>query len=274
MENCLKALLGGGPMKFWRIWKGWFKLELSAEMAYRLNFLLKAIAFITFDFFGPILALVVYSVSKGLPGWSFEEFLLLQGTFILSTGLLHLFFMRFAVRVIDNVREGTYDIMLVKPANPLLLSIANGSDIDGLPRTIVGASIAAYSLIKMGWAFDIVHLFSYCMLILAALLFLLSLQVIIAAMSFLFVKSFTLWNIVDVLTDIGKNPITVFGPMGMLIFTFVLPIGLVAFYPASAILGKIAPLQIFEVVVVALAFFGFSALLWNLGIRKYASAGG
>lgn len=261
-------------MKFWRIWKGWFKLELAAEMTYRFNFFLKTIAFVIFDMFGPILAMVIYNVSKGLPGWTFEEFLLLQGTFILSTGLTLLLFWRFADHIVEEVRWGNYDKDLVKPANPLMLALATGSDLDGLPKTLVGIIVAAYALLKIGWVFNLLHLFAYCVLIIAAVIFLLSLQVIIAAMAFLFVKSYTLMNIFDVLTDIGKNPISVFGSLGSLIFTFVFPVGLAAFYPASAILGKISLLQVGGVVLIALAFFGFGVLLWTLGIKKYASAGG
>jgi len=261
-------------MKFWRIWKGWFKLNLSSEMAYRLNFLLKAVAFATFDFFGPIVALVIYNVSQGLPGWSFEEFLLLQGTFIFSTGLVHLFFWGFSGKVIDGVRNGNYDIELVKPVNPLLLALATGSDIDGLPRSAVGASIVTFALIKLGWAFSVVHLLAYGSLIVAAVLFLLSLQIIIASLAFLFVKSYTMLNIFDVLTDVGKNPITVFGPLGTAILTFAFPIGLAAFYPSAAILGRLSVLQVGEVIGVAVAFFAFSVLLWQFGIRKYASVGG
>jgi ABC-2 type transport system permease protein len=261
-------------MKFWRIWKGWFKLEIAAEMAYRLNFILKTIAFVTFDMFGPFLAMIIYGVSAGLPGWTFEEFLLLQGTFILSTGLTHLFFWGFAGKIVNDVRYGYYDKELVKPANPLLLSLANGSDLDGLPSSIVGIVIAAYALLKIGWVFNVFQLFAYGILVIAAVIFLLSLQIIIAAMAFLFVKSYTLLNIFDVLTDIGKNPISVFGSFGALIFTFAFPIGLAAFYPASAILGKLSFIQVGGIVLVSLAFFGFSVLLWNQGIKRYASAGG
>ena len=261
-------------MKFWRIWKGWFKLQIASEMAYRFNFLLKTIAFVTFDMFGPFLAMVIYSVSNGLPGWTFEEFLLLQGTFILSTGITHLFFWGFSGKIVEEVRWGNYDRELVKPANPLLLALANGSDLDGLPRALTGMVISAYALWQIGWVFNLLQLFAYGILIVAAVTFLLSLQVIIAAMAFLFVKSYTLMNIFDILTDIGKNPISVFGSFGALIFTFAFPIGLAAFYPASAILGKLSLLQVGGVIGVALAFFGFGALLWSIGIKKYASAGG
>jgi ABC-2 type transport system permease protein len=261
-------------MKFWRIWNGYFKLNIAEEMAYRLNFLLKTIAFVIFDMFGPLLALIIYGISKGLPGWTFEEFLFLQGTFTLSTGLLHVLFVRFSGRVIEGVRDGRFDIELVKPANPLLLALATSSDLDGLPRTIMGVLISTYALVKMGWIFNLMHLLAYAALIFGAVLFLLSLQIIIAAMAFIFVRTYTLWNIFDILIDIGKNPTTVFGPVGMLLFTFAFPIALAAFYPAAVILGKISIMQTLMVVSIAFAFFGFSVLLWHLGIRKYGSAGG
>jgi ABC-2 type transport system permease protein len=261
-------------MKFWKIWKGWLKLGIAAEMAYRLNFLMKGFAMVTFDSFGPLLAILVYSVSKGIPGWSFEELLLMQAIFILTNGLTHFMFWGFAGRTINLVQDGLYDRELVRPGNPLLMALATGSDMDGFPRVITGSVIATYALIKLGWIFNPVNLFYFIVLIISAVMFFLSLQIIIAALAFLFVKSYTMMNIFDSLSDMGKNPLTVFGPMGTVLLTFVFPIGLAAFYPASALLGRLAPLNVLMLFLIGLTFFGLSAGLWAIGIKKYSSAGG
>lgn len=274
MEKRTEAIFGGGAMKFWRVWRGWLALQVSAEMTYRFNFIMKMFAMITFDSFGPILAFVIYNVSSGIPGWSFAEFLLIQGTWTLTTGLTHLLFWDFAGMVIENVRDGNYDLVLVKPGNPLLLGLATGADMDGASRVVVGSAISAFALYKIGWAFVLHDFISFIMLVVAGVLFLLSLQVILGAMAFLFVKSFTLMNIFDVLTDVGKNPLSVFGPIGIVLFTYGFPIGLAAFWPASAILGRLAFPSIMGLFFTGLAFFAFSASLWTFGIKHYTSAGG
>ena len=274
MESWTKEIFGGGAMKFWRVWKGWLALQVSAEMAYKLNFILKMFAMITFDSFGPLLAFVIYNVSSGIPGWNFSEFLLMQGAWTLTTGLTHLLFWGFSGRVIEGVRDGNYDLVLMKPANPLVLALATGADMDGSSRVAVGSVISIFALIKLGWIFNIVNFMSFVLLVIAAILFLLSLQVIIAAMAFLYVKSWTLMNIFDVLIDLGKNPLSVLGPIGMSFFTYCLPIGLAAFYPASALLGKIAIVNVIGMFFVGLTFFAFSAGLWSFGLKHYTSAGG
>ena len=261
-------------MKFWKIWRGWLALNVSVEATYRFNFFMKILAMIVFDSFGPLLALVIYGVSSGIPGWSFEEFLLMQGLFSLTTGLVHFMFWGFAGRIVEAVRDGRYDVELVRPGNPLLLAMATGSNMDGAPRTCVGIVVTTYALTKLGWIFSITNLFYFAALVVSAILFFLALQVIIAAMSFLFVKSYTLMQVFDVFTDIGKNPITVFGPIGVTVMTYLFPIGLAAFYPAQAILGRMSPISVLAVFGMGVLFFAASAGLWNIGLKRYTSAGG
>ncbi|MFH0869314.1 MAG: ABC-2 family transporter protein [archaeon] len=261
-------------MRFWRVWRGWLALQVASEMAYKLNFIMKMFAMITFDSFGPLLAYVIYNVSSGLPGWSFSEFLLMQGVWIFTTGLTHLLFFGFAGSVLENVRDGNFDLVMIKPANPLLLGLATGADMDGASRVVVGAVVSTYALVKMGWIASIANFAAFALLIIAAILFLLSLQIIIAAMSFVYVKTWTLMNIFDVFVDIGKNPISVLGPVGMAFFSYGIPIGLAAFYPASALLGKIAIMNVMGMFFIGLGFFAMSVGLWNFGIKRYTSAGG
>jgi ABC-2 type transport system permease protein len=154
------------------------------------------------------------------------------------------------------------------------MAMATGSDMDGFPRVITGSLIAIYALVKLGWIFNIVNLFYFIVLVISAVLFFLSLQVVIAALAFIFVKSYTMMNIFDSLSDMGKNPLTVFGPFGTILLTFVFPIGLAAFYPASALLGRLAPLNVLVLFLVGLTFFSLSAGLSAIGIKKYSSAGG
>ena len=259
--------------KFWKVWKSASKLELSDELAYRFNFILKILGYVLFSIMGPIAGLLIYNSSAGIPGWSFEEFLLLLGTFTAAIGIDNTFFAPMTWRTIEKIQWGVYDTDLIRPMCPLALAI-NRFNPDGLPDVAVGFILINFALIKMGWIFNVVNLASYLFLLGLAVLFLFSLDIAVTALAFLVVKSWVLLNILDEIVSIGKTPISIFGPIGILLFTFIFPVGLAAFYPASALLGQLPTFKIVELAIVALAFFTFSALLWNAAIKKYTSAGG
>ena len=70
-----------------RLWKYWMKnlaLELQKEMIYKLNFFLKVVGLVLADIVAPLITLLIYRSTPGIPGWTFEEFILFQGSFILG----------------------------------------------------------------------------------------------------------------------------------------------------------------------------------------------
>jgi len=260
--------------KLWRLWLGSAKLELSDELSYRFNFTLKTIMNFFTNFFTPIFTLLVYTISSGLPGWSFEEFLLMNGIFILVSGLGGTFFQSMTWRTLDDIWRGRYDQHLIRPVNPLTYATLKTFNPDGLPAVTVGLLIASYALIKLHWIFSVDNLLAFIALVGLALLFLYALCVITIAMAFLFTKSWVLINAFEDILGIGKNPLSIYGSAGTFLFTFVFPVGIAAFYPAQALLGRLSLPMIGELALVAFAFFGFSLLMWNFGIKKYTSAGG
>ena len=106
--------------RYFRLFAKSTALRLSSEMAYKWNFWIKTFAIIVGDFIGPLFILLIYTTTSGIEGWTFPEFILFQGTLIFVIGFSHVFFSFIGVQVIDMVRMGKFDAILVKPYNPLL----------------------------------------------------------------------------------------------------------------------------------------------------------
>ena len=58
------------------------------------------------------------------------------------------------------------------------------------------------------------------------------------------------------------------------IFTFLIPVAVVSFYPASALLGALDIIKLFEIIIPIGIFMILSIVIWNVSIKKYTSAGG
>jgi len=114
----------------------------------------------------------------------------------------------------------------------------------------------------------------YIFLILVAFIFLYAAFVLMSAMAFLFVKSFGLFDLFFKIIDVARYPLNIYEGGMRFIFTFLIPIGIVSFYPASSLLKGFSFVVFMEILVPVILFLIFSLIMWNKAIRKYTSAGG
>jgi ABC-2 type transport system permease protein len=98
-------------------------------------------------------------------------------------------------------------------------------------------------------------------------------QLIMGALSFKWVGNSRLYEIFTSAETFGKYPISIFPPAVRAVITFIIPVGLVGFYPAAALLGR-AGAEGFIAASFALLFFGFGVWLYAYMIRLYKGAGG
>jgi len=73
-------------------------------------------------------------------------------------------------------------------------------------------------------------------------------------------------------------PLSIYPFVLQMIFTFLIPIGFISFYPASEFLGQSSGFHIpFSMALwtplVGIVFFVISQLTFNFGMKKYESAG-
>ena len=79
--------------------------------------------------------------------------------------------------------------------------------------------------------------------------------------------------LVQTCREFVKYPLNVFPAAIQGFFTFLLPLGFVAYYPAMALLGKTSlPVPVLMPVVAAVVIL-LAALIWNAGLRGYNSTG-
>ncbi|MBW3015943.1 ABC-2 family transporter protein [Candidatus Woesearchaeota archaeon] len=248
-------------------------LELSKHMAYKANFFMKVFAVGLMDVVGPLVIMLIYSTTPGIPGWSFEQFILFQGTLTFIFGLGHMFMVMIPVNCIEQIRDGTFDKTITKPFKPLAYLTLTAIDIDGIGEVLVGLALVVWAYAKLQLGFG-VNFLLYLALLLLAIMFEYSAHVFIAAMAFLFVKSWALFDVLFRLKMFGRYPTSIYGPALQLFLTFVFPIAISAFYPVQVLLNGIQGTKIWYVVIAVLGFFIVTKLLWGAAMKNYTSAGG
>ena len=249
-------------------------LNLSSDMAYKWNFFINFIATALKDAIGPLIILLIYSRTSGIPGWSFYEFLLFQGTLTFVFGFGHFLFVSIPANIIRNVRKGSFDQFMLKPVNVLFYLTSTSFDWDGFAEILVGMVLIAISIIKLNLAVFSSNFLVYLMLVLLGILFQYALMILIAAASFVLVQSWALLDLAFKLTDFARYPSTIYG-FGLRFFlTFLFPISISAFYPVEVLLKGANMMFVLQIAIPVIAFFFLSLYLWKKGLKKYSSAGG
>tara|TARA_Y100000310_G_scaffold345379_1_gene464295 strand:+ start:2812 stop:3600 length:789 start_codon:yes stop_codon:yes gene_type:complete len=260
--------------RHWNLFVRTSSLRLSAEMAYKLNFWIKSLAITLSDFIGPLFILLIYTTTSGIEGWTFPEFILFQGTLIFAMGFSHVFFAFIGVQVIDMVRLGKFDSVLVKPYNPLVYLTLSSFDWDGLGELLVGFALLVWAFIVLGITVFSWNFLVYLFVVLLALLFFYSIIVTICALSFLLIKSWALFALFFRTMDFAKYPLDIYGSGLRVLFTFFLPLGVASFYPAKALLEGLSGWTVLQLTISVGIIFGISLILWHFAMKKYSSAGG
>ncbi|MBL7100669.1 MAG: ABC-2 family transporter protein [Nanoarchaeota archaeon] len=253
--------------------KSW-ALEISSHIAYKANFVTKMIAIMIMDLVGPLVVLLIYTNTAGIPGWTLEEFILFQGTMTLVFGFGHGFIVMMPVKILEDVREGHFDRHLVKPFNTLKYFLFSSPDIDGFAEIFVGLSLITWAFIKLDINIVSLNFLLYIVLILTGLLFQYTLFITVSALTFLFVKSWALFDILFTLQNFARYPLNVYNSGLVFFLTFLFPIAVSAFYPVEVLLRGLSWINLIKVILPVVLAFCISVWFWNKAMKKYSSAGG
>ena len=145
-----------------------------------------------------------------------------------------------------------------------------------IPRVIIfiGILIVAYSMITIGITIFSFNFLFYLAMILAGFAMQVGVVILISSLAFLVVKSDALMHLYFKISDFVRYPLSVYAFSIQFFFTFLLPIGVSSFYPATALLRGVTPKLLASVFLPVIGFVIFSVLMWNWAIKKYTSAGG
>ena len=248
------------------------RTKIAAQMAYRSHFTLSVLLLIAGDLLVPLITMLVYRSGASFPGWTLHEALLVQGIFGIAKGIAFPIFFGMVNSTLVLVREGTFDLLLLKPRPTLFMTILNGLDPEDFGRLVSGGVLFGYAMSGLpapSWT----EWLQFIGLLFASLAVLFAFSLLLSGLLFRWVGSSRVYDIFDSVTSFGMYPGTIYAKSFQQIMTYVIPVGLIAFVPASALLGRAG----WESAGAAGAAFLFAAVgvgYWHRMLKGYTSAGG
>lgn len=254
------------------IYKTCVTTAMGTALSYRLNFILSMMITLGFNILFPLVTILIYGSGAGFPGWTFYEVLLIQSVYTLSLGIASILFSNTFWATMNHIREGSFEVVLLRPIDPLFFMIATNFDTGSFGLVIGGSVLFGLSLAHVP-AVSAAVIPLFLILFAAGFAVMAGIQMIMAATSFKWVGNSRLPDIFDSIMSFGKYPIGVFPSVIKGISTFIIPVGMIGYYPASALLGRTEAAALLAVIPCDL-FMLFGIWLYHHMIRLYEGVGG
>jgi ABC-2 type transport system permease protein len=255
-----------------RIMATYFRIGILGELEYRVNFFIQIFESIM----GLIVSLgglaIVFNHTDSLAGWLPAHLIALVGIHTLMGGLINMVINPSMAQFMEDVRMGTLDFALTKPADAQLLVSVQRIEIWKLVDVVIGFFVFAVAFVQLGneigWAETAVFLIAF----LAGGAIVYSFWLMLATISFWFVRVENILIIFQSMYRAGRWPIGIYPQWLRFTLTFVVPVAFAVTVPAEAAIGRLTQPALLQAVLVAIGMLVVSRLFWRHGLRHYSGA--
>ncbi|MCL2625824.1 MAG: ABC-2 family transporter protein [Cystobacterineae bacterium] len=250
------------------------KASLLLSMQYRADFFIDAVIslFWAATAIAPLWVVYGDKVQGKIPGWSLGEAMLVVGCFVFLQTVLDGAIQPSLQTVVEHIRKGTLDFVLLKPADAQFLVSTARFQPWKASSFLASLVIFAVAFARLGFWPSLGNWAQGALLLLLAVVLLYSLWIWVVSAAFIVVKVDNLTFLLSSVFDIGRWPSSVFRGILRWVFTFVIPTALMTTFPAKALLGVLSWAELGLAVVCTVIFAVVSRWVWLRSIRRYTSA--
>jgi ABC-2 type transport system permease protein len=248
------------------------RASLATSAQYRLEFLVEGGLALFWSGWSLVPVLVLFGHRPVLRGWSFEEALVVMGWFVLMKGVLEGAVNPSLAAVVEHIRKGTLDFVLLKPADAQFLVSTARFELWRVMDLLAALAIFAYAFHRLGRWPSAPQIAAGLLLLCCAACTLYSLWILVVSAAFHVVKVDNLSYLFSSIFDAARWPVSVFRGAWRVLFTAVVPLALMTTYPALALLGRLELTTALAALAGSAIFAGFARAVWLSSIGRYTSA--
>lgn len=211
-------------------------------------------------------------------GWTYGQLAFLYGLSVMSHALSMIFFVQ-GWFMGYFVIEGEFDRYLTRPLGVLYQFFFTNINIIGVTDLIPGICVFVYGCVKSNFHLTLVNVFLIIVMLIGATLIRGGIYILLGTTSFHTRSAVDFGQYTQEIFDkTTMYPISMYPESMQFILTFIIPIGWVSFYPVSGILGIASsryygPMGAIITLLVGIIVMIVSGLYFNMGLKKYESAG-
>ncbi|MDE0632488.1 MAG: ABC-2 family transporter protein [Caldilineaceae bacterium] len=259
-------------MFYLRLFATYLRIGILGELEYRANFWISLVQS-ALDLCVALGGLaVVFSHTDTLGGWRPEELLALVGVYFLIGGLIRTIIRPSMTKFMEDVRQGTLDFTLTKPADAQVLVSIQTVEIWRLVDVLIALPVLSIALLRLGARLGPVDTAVFAVTLLSGGLIIYSFWLMLSTCAFWFVKVENIQVIFMSMWQAGRWPVSIYPSWLRAVLTFLVPVAFATTVPASAVSSRITGATLVGTVALAAAMLVVSRWFWRVGIRFYSGA--
>jgi ABC-2 type transport system permease protein len=259
-------------LRYLRLFAAQLRRSVVLGMAYRFDFVTSGLVALVWSAISIVPLYVAFHGRPAVGGWSYESSLVVFGWFALLKALLEGAVNPSLVQVVDHIRMGTLDFVLLKPADAQFLVSTARFEPWKLVDAAVALGVFGYAFALLGRAPTPAAVALAMVMLACAVLVLYSIWILVIASAFWVVRVDNLVYLFDSIFDFSRWPSTVFKGVFAIVFTFVIPLALMTTFPAEALLGTLSARSALTAIAAATAISLLARGVFLRALARYTSA--
>ncbi|HKL80637.1 MAG TPA: ABC-2 family transporter protein [Mobilitalea sp.] len=247
--------------------------DLKSKMSYRADFIISTIGMIFTNVLGFATFWIMFQNFDEINGWNYYEILFLYGFSMIALTPMQCFFdNNWSLR--GYVYSGDFVKYCFRPINLFFYYMSEVFDIKGLGQLFMGIGTLVYAWNHIGLGVSALVILKLVLALVTASLFMIAIMNIAAATCFWIVNSGYVMVTVFKFTNYAKYPASIYNNVFKFIFTFIIPVAFVAYYPSLMFLDpEHVPLLTQISPLLGILFFYLSYKIWMKGATSYTGTG-
>jgi ABC-2 type transport system permease protein len=174
--------------------------------------------------------------------------------------------------LIEGVHDGSLDFTLTMPEDAQLLASIQDVDIWEVLNILLGIGVLGVALSRLGAQVGVAEAGAFGLMVLAGGAIVYSFWLILATLSFWFVRVENILVIFQSVYEAGRWPVSLYPAWLRFGLTFLVPVAFAVTVPAEALTGRLTWQTGLLAIGLAAALLVVSRVFWKVGLRNYSGA--
>ena len=252
------------------------RISVQNFAAYRADFFLRGIMSLVQLAAELIVVDTIFHNTETLAGWRLPHMLVLVGVYRMVAGGIRIYIVPNMRRVLEDIREGTLDFVLLKPVNSQLLVSIREFVFWRITDLIYGGTAAAIGASMLAKDIGATQIATFVFMLAAGFAIIYSVWLALATIGFWFIRvqniEMVFWNVFEA----GRFPVMIYPYWVQWSLTFLVPLAFITTFPAGTLLADpatgvpaAAPYYAAGIAVVSVLL---SSWFWRFGLKHYSGA--
>ena len=246
---------------------------IKMQLEYRKAFIISVIGTFLITFLLTISIYFLFEEFGSIGTWTFYEVAFLFGMVFWNFSLAEMF-----LRGLDHfdkiIKNGEFDRILIRPQNLLLQATCTEFDFSKIGRAIQCIAIIIIAIANISICWNLYKILVFILMNIGCFIIFLGIFILKASFCFWTIDGLEFMNI---LAEGGKKvaqyPIDIYAKWFRMFFTFIVPFGLVNYYPVLYLFGKVDNWYYGVFPLFTIIFLIPCLIVWKIGVKHYESTG-